>query len=283
MALPTCCSIPWSSSKNSACSSPRPAFTCSGSTASWPLVPGCAPKSSRARSWTVRLAGNQRHTRRRRSPRPLPPPGPDDSPGRPSSGGCSRSTSSWTRSAGAAAASSPSTPAARGCAISWTASASARLQTARRPRGALLSTPPCDRPPALPSGSAPPGAAALPRPLPYPASAPGRLLGLRWLPSHRGSGGGTAGNEVKVGASLARECPLGLPIRSRTSYPLCRGRRSTAARRPPSGSLSLGSPCRRRPTRAPAHPFQGRQHRLAGQRRTAPSSQLALATKWCID
>jgi hypothetical protein len=44
---------------------------------------------------------------------------------------------------------------------------------ARRPRGALLSTPPGDRAPALPSGSAPPGPAALPRPLPRPASAPG--------------------------------------------------------------------------------------------------------------
>ena len=46
---------------------------------------------------------------------------------------------------------------------------------ARRPRGALLSTPPGDRAPALPGqGSAPPGPAALPRPLPRPASAPGR-------------------------------------------------------------------------------------------------------------
>jgi hypothetical protein len=68
-------------------------------------------------------------------------------------------------------------PPHRGClvgrAMSWTAWASARLRTARRPRGALLSTPPGDRAPALPSGSAPPGPAALPRPLPRPASAPG--------------------------------------------------------------------------------------------------------------
>ena len=47
------------------------------------------------------------------------------------------------------------------------------LRIARRPSGARLSTPPPDRAPALPSGSAPPGAAALPRPLARPASAPG--------------------------------------------------------------------------------------------------------------
>jgi len=77
------------------------------------------------------------------------------------------------RTAGAAAASWPSTPAGRGCAISWTASPQPPPDRARRPRGALLSTPPGDRAPALPSGAAPPGPAALPRPLPRPASAPG--------------------------------------------------------------------------------------------------------------
>ena len=73
-----------------------------------------------------------------------------------------------------------------------------------------------------------------------------------------------------------RSPPLG-------SYPVCRGRHSTGARRRPSGALSSGSRCRRRPTPPLAHGVPGPPTRLPGDAQTAASSQAAFATKWCID